>query len=773
MGLFGSPSSGVKTPDYTHVQLQTSSEGVCIPILYGANRVAPNVIWVDNFQKHGGGGKKGGGKGGGGKSSKPTTYSAGIMLALCEGPIFNTAAVYVNNTVSNIAALKFTLYTGTSDQVAFSAQASAGYVPMAYRNLAYLADNNHDLGTGAVIPMHAVEVGGLISSGDLNPSPVIFDLATNERYGLGMPADQIGDRTLYEQYCTAYGILFSPVLQNQEQAVSIFQRWAQLSNSWIFWSENKMKFVPLGDQALGDFVPNTQVIYDLTEDDFTPPENEPPLTVTRTDPADTYNWVKVNISDRSNQYSSAVIEYKDQTSIDQFGLFQANEIQANEVCTRDIGGIIAGLIGVRALYVRNTYAFSLSFNFCLLEPGDIVTVSVASLGLDRHPVRITTMDEDESGGLKFTAEECPAGIGSAAIAGVQSSSFAVLPSVDDDPGDVNAPLLVEPPAVVTGNVAQLWVGLSGANKMWGGAEVWMSLDDITYIQAGVVEQASPQGVLITDLDLHSDPDTVDTLSVDFSESLQIVSSAVTPADADALRTIVVVNNEIIGFGNVMPNPLNSYSYDITYLRRGQYHTAPAAALAGDLASIVIPAYVLKIALPAAYIGQTIYLKFPSFNILGGGHQDVSDVARYSYVPVGVFYTIDPPTSPSIAVSTPSGGTTISLTLSWGASDGPDLGSYEAEMSDDGGSTWTAADVTLGASALSFTLTAATPFATYAGRVRAISAAGFAVSEWVASGTVNAGAGPSIGGGTLLPLVNGDIPIGLMVDPTGIPVYVEQ
>lgn len=774
MSLFGSSSSGTKTPDYTHVQLQTSSEGVGIPIVYGVNRVAPNVIWIDNFQKHGSGGKKGGGKGGGGKSSKPTTYSAGIMLALCEGPIAGVNQIFVNNTISNAAALKFTVYLGTTTQIPFPAQASAGYVPMAYRGLAYLADNNHDLGTSATVPMHAVEVIGFLSTGnDLNPSDVIYDLMTNERYGLNMPPEQIGDRTLYSAYCAAYGILFSPVLQNQEQAVSILQRWAQLSNTWIFWSENQMKFVPLGDQVNGGFTPNVQVIYDLTEDDFTPGADSPPLTVTRSDPSDTYNWVKVNVSDRSNQYSTAVIEYKDQTSIDRFGLFQSQDIQAQEVCTRDVGGVIAGLIGARALYIRNVYTFNLSFNFCLLEPGDIVTVSVLSLGLVRHPVRIRTMDEDENGTLKFTAEECPAGVGSAAVAGTQSSAFATLPAVDDDPGDVNPPMLTEPPAVVTGNVAQLWVGLSGVEQVWGGADVWISIDDVTYIQAGTIDQSIPQGLLIATLPLHADPDTTDTLSVDFSESRQIVSSAVTHADADAQRTIIVVNDEIIGFGAVIPNPHNSFSYDITYLRRGQYHTSPAAAAIGDTASIILPAAVLKIALPEAYVGQTVYLKFPSFNILGGGHQDISTVTRYSYVPTGVFYTIDPPTSPSIAVSTPSGGTTISLTLSWGASDGPALGSYEAEMSSDAGATWTAADVTVGSSALSFTLVGATPFTVYAGRVRAISSNGLATSSWVASGTVNSGAGPSISGASLLALVNGDIPLGIMVDPTGVPVYVRQ
>jgi hypothetical protein len=39
-------------------------------------------------------------------------------------------------------------------------------------------------------------------------------------------------------------------------------------------------------------------------------------------------------------------------------------------------------------------------------------------------------------------------------------------------------------------------------------------------------------------------------------------------------------------------------------------------------------------LPANYIGQTIYLKFQSFNIFGGGFQDLSACAVYSFMPTG-------------------------------------------------------------------------------------------------------------------------------------------
>ena len=78
----------------------------------------------------------------------------------------------------------------------------------------------------------------------------MFDLCTNPQYGVGMPVDAIGDRSQYSAYCRAMGLLLSPALSAQEQAISVLQRWAQITNTWIFWSENRMKFVPLGDTAV-------------------------------------------------------------------------------------------------------------------------------------------------------------------------------------------------------------------------------------------------------------------------------------------------------------------------------------------------------------------------------------------------------------------------------------------------------------------------------------------------------------------------------------------
>ena len=52
-------------PDYTALQIQTSTSTLPIPIVWGRNKIAPNLIWYENFRAVPGGSGKGiGGKGG-------------------------------------------------------------------------------------------------------------------------------------------------------------------------------------------------------------------------------------------------------------------------------------------------------------------------------------------------------------------------------------------------------------------------------------------------------------------------------------------------------------------------------------------------------------------------------------------------------------------------------------------------------------------------------------------------------------------------------------
>jgi hypothetical protein len=77
--------------------LQSSAYGVTIPVLYGVNRISGNLIWYGDFKAipHTTS-QSSGGKGGGGVNQVSTTYtySASVMMGLCEGEVIGVSQIW-------------------------------------------------------------------------------------------------------------------------------------------------------------------------------------------------------------------------------------------------------------------------------------------------------------------------------------------------------------------------------------------------------------------------------------------------------------------------------------------------------------------------------------------------------------------------------------------------------------------------------------------------------------------------------------------------------
>lgn len=750
-GILGAGGSQAKTPRYTQISLQTSAQGLGIPIVYGQNRLGTNLIWYNDFKSRT---TKQSGKGG--ASAKTYYYSCAVIMALCEGPILNIGQVWAGTALTTLSALGLTLFTGTATQAPWSYVISKHPTQaLSYARTAYVAASSYQLGTSPSLPSHNFEVSGILygsalsGTPDANPADIINDFLTNQQYGIGLTSAQIAANLAnYKTYCQSQGMFFSPVLVNPEQVTMTIKRWAQLTNAFIFWSGNQLQFVPLGDTVVTangvTYTPQITPVYDLTYDDFIADPGADPITVSFVDPADGYNQVQLDINDRSNAYNNTSIRWQDQTSIDQYGELQSNVISASEICVQSIGQTCAALIGKRSVYVTKTYVFKLSRRFVFMEPGDIYTVTDPNIGLMRFPVRIINVASGKDKILTVTAEEFPAGIGTVAAYGQQGSSANAAINTQVPPGNVNAPVIFEPNAAQTGGEPQVWVGASGGPN-WGGAQVYISFNGTSYSEIGQLEAGLLQGTVISALATHADPDTTDTLHVDFTESEGVMPSTATQADADALRTIILVDNEVLAYGTATPGTLNSYSTDLTYLRRGQYGTTIASHAAGAPAARIDQNLMLEYNLPAQYVGQELYFKFVSFNAFGNAPQDISTVPVYTYTPVGTAFTLGAPGVPSIsaASTTQSDGTTIlTLTGSWTASAGPNLGSYEVQWSTNGGTSWTN-DTVVGSTALGTILAPALASTNYLMRVRAISQNGQAQSAWEVSASTNSGALTSV------------------------------
>lgn len=404
------------------------------------------------------------------------------------------------------------------------------------------------------------------------------------------------------------------------------------------------------------FVPNTIVLYSLGEDDFVVQESsvgtnlgvtpggpalrsgagpitgsftDDPVHIVRSAPADANNMIEIEVLARSNSYNTTVVEAFDQASIDLYGVRRDTSFKANAIVDATYTGAIAAqLLLQRSLYFRNTYSFRLGWKYCLLEPMDLVQITDPRLGAGALTVRITAVEEDDEGTLSITAEDFFAGYSTAILYPKQAAS-GYVPNYNSAPGDVNPPLIFEPPAGLLSGDLEIWVGLSGGSN-WGSAQVWISSDGNSYALAGTVDGPATQGSLTADLPAHSSPDTVDALSTDLTESRGSLMS-VSAADAQNLVTLSYAGGELLAFETATLTA--PYKYNLSTLYRGAYGTAIAEHPVGSQFALLDKA-IGHFPYPSNLVGQTIYLKFVSLNIVGGGTQDLSSVPAYTYTTTG-------------------------------------------------------------------------------------------------------------------------------------------
>ena len=304
------------------------------------------------------------------------------------------------------------------------------------------------------------------------------------------------------------------------------------------------------------------------------------------------------------------------------------------------------------------------------------------LGLVNQWVRILTLEEDDNGNIAVTAEEYLDGTGAAPLYSY-SAGAPFIADYNMAPGSVNQPLIFEPSAVMLASrsivAPQIMVGASGGAN-WGGCDVWLSLDGSTYKLMGRIDAPARQGTLTATLATGADPDTTHTLAVDLDESHGELLSGTT-ADADAFRTLCYVDGELIAYETATLTGASQYS--LTYLRRGVFGSTLAAHAAGTqfcrlddaVASFDLPVT------PVSYFGQTLYLKFLSFNIYGGGQQQLADVSAYTYDPTGPAVFVAPPSGVAFTVGAQQqkDGTWISFgVVSWTASPDPLFDQYEVQ-----------------------------------------------------------------------------------------------
>lgn len=629
MGLFGggSATSSV-SPTYSSLAVQTSVAGKAITKIYGTSRIAGNLVWYGDFASHAQSGGGGGGKGGGGGSTvSGYTYSASVVIGLCAGPILGVGTVWQDKdaVADGLAGIGASLFLGEAAPRPWGYLTSA-YPAQAvsYAGLACVAAANMDLGTSASPPNYNFEVAGagVASIGaDADPAFCVRDILTDAASGAGLDADLIGDLSDYSAWCAALGLGLSPVLDTQNALRDALNDWLDATQAAAVWSGGRLRVVPYADGPVGAYVPDLTPVMGFTDDDYLPQDGDPPVKVTRADPADLYNRFTVEYLDRSTRYNTSTVTSEDAANIDAYGIRAEGNQSWHFLTSATAAQTAADLRRQRILGVLATYEWRSWDKAALLEPMDLVSVTDAALGLAAALVRVTRIEEVDDGIFAITAEDLP-GLSVTDRPVAVSAGYSV--NQGQTAPDINAPLLFEPPATLTGGDLELWAAVSG-NGLWGGCVVYASDDGNTYGRVGTIAAPARQGSLVSRLPAGDALDTthVPTLSL---AGPGILSSG-TLADARNLNTLCWVDGELLAYQTA--TLVGAGLYQLSTLVRGADGTSIAAHAAGA-AWCRVDDNLFRYPFDASRIGATLYLKFVSFNIWGGGMRTLAEVEPYAY-----------------------------------------------------------------------------------------------------------------------------------------------
>lgn len=625
MSFFRGRTTTTRANKISEFTVNTAEYGAVVPEIIGTVRTAGNVIYYDDFTAHEHRETHKAGKGGKSKQVSITyTYTVAVILGLCEGPIAGIGKVWIGKNVHDYPAedIQLTMFNGKENQQPWAyTQGKHPDKALPYPGLAYMA-GVIDLGDSGSMPSYNFEVKGrLLETGDgvdVNPADYI-------RYVL----DKIGKKDMqiigldnYRKYCKEADLLISsPPDEDSKAAREVVNEIAKLTNAYAFWSNDKLKIVPLADRPVGNWTPNKTVVYDLTADDFLPQTGGALVIYKRKDSSAVYNQFPVEFINRANGYEKESVSYEFTEDIKNYGVRAASVTNAHYIYTKERAVKIAEQLARNNKYGRTQYTFKLDWSFCQLEVGDLVRLTDENSGIFEQVAVVNGITEGTDGCLTVTALSRAPGDYPAAKYNVHANDRPYIDYNKTAPDTV--PVIFQPPADLTSAGLELWIAAKGKADGWGGCTVYVSDDNTNYRTAGQIAGSARCGKLIQPLSPMPNHPSGNQVFVTCND--QLLSG--TPQDAERKNTLCWIDGECMSYVNA--NLQSNGAWLLSGLYRGQCNTA-VRMHAKDTDFVRLDNSIFKVPFAKDDIGKKIYIKFCSYNIFGAGNQDLSEVKAYEY-----------------------------------------------------------------------------------------------------------------------------------------------
>lgn len=596
-----------KDPKPQEFKVPDTREGVAIPVVWGTRKITPTLVWWGNPSINGDKRAEGGG----------WRYYADLHFVLCHGQLDDVSDIlfdekeprpktiqdngdYLVFMVRNdglFGGIKqsggivgdFHVYLGKPAQAASAMLAAmVGTTLPAYQGVAYIAAQHPYLGTSPVLPSVSVIVarfpnqlgltGGKhkVNTEDSNPACILYEILTDQRWGLGLsssqidiPAFQAAGNTLF-----AEGLGLSPVLDQQTTARDFIQTLLKYVDGVVYAepTTGKITFT----LARADYI--VANLPHFHESNGSQPQ------LTRPDPSTLNNVVRGTFTDRSSGYVERPDELENLAAtsaqggrkhiIDEDLSWITNASTARLVIARMLNAASFPLGKLSDVFNREAWA---------LRPGSAFRYSSTSLGLVEKVFRVTRPQSGslDDGRIHVDAVEDIFGIAWTGYPALGASGWV------DPLSDVTvlaAQKLVEMPyALLSASERRIMtLGVRGSSVTYG-YEVWSDPSGgSSYAQTKVVEGTTPSGTLTALLSY-----TGTSFIVGSGTDINFLGT-ITAAALAAGENLVIIDNELIAWQTITDN--GDGTWTISGCVRGVADTTPATHSAAARAYFLTAGY---------------------------------------------------------------------------------------------------------------------------------------------------------------------------------------
>lgn len=507
---------------------------------------------------------------------------------------------------------------------------------LAYPSLSMLRAIQYPLTSAAEIENHNIEIDAELQASATNPDCRPIDIIESVLFhpwsGIAFPRRFWSDPQSFRDYCDGIGLYFSAAYMEQRPARDVLAELLEATNTEAAWTGATLRLVPRGDEDVGSYTAPTTPVFHFTRDEMLGAGNRPMVRVERAAESEVKNVVAVEYENRANDYAIESVMHRDEASEVATGTRVDETATYHFIKSAAIARSVAMLKAQRANAGRSVYEFSLPDAYVELEPGDLVQITDEAAGVVAEVAMIERIDEanDE---LRIRARQFPIAHASApAIAAEIGSGF--YPNWNADPGDVVDPVFFEPPGSLVTTGLEVWVGVTGSSALWGGCDVYVSLDGgASYKQVATIDQPCRIGA-VADATLAAGGTSVSVQLAGRGGTLRSVSTE----EADALTTLCYIGDaatgEFVAFESATLTAANKYT--LAGLRRNAYDSGDTAHAVGAPFVYVDAAVGTSGPLDQDMIGQTVRFKFRSYNVFGGGVQALESIREYAYTITGRF-----------------------------------------------------------------------------------------------------------------------------------------